>query len=199
MFTLSRTGVDEKDRGIGSYWIKLFANFCHHAGHTKSPLRTQWPKTWMIPLPALLQQRPMPWMTRWHLKGRCWKAYERPSQISYDFMRSENQDASRCQSWRCVPSQASWVPVPVCTMQKEVAQVEKSKRCQWCQIWMMLLVLVSFSYMLLHDSEDLHRACLNMVWTSRGARSVESTVEALCPGSATHTNARPRSCVRLLI
>ena len=69
----------------------------------------------------------MPWMTRWHLKGRCWKAYERPSQISYDFMRSENQDASRCQSWRCVPSQASWVPVPVCTMQKEVAQVEKQE------------------------------------------------------------------------
>ena len=83
-----------KDRAI----FKLFANFCHRAGDTRSPSWGPWMKTW-IPLPALLQQRPMPWMTRWqqvptmpegmvsprrlqrHLKGKRWKATSGPARF----------------------------------------------------------------------------------------------------------------------
>ena len=198
-----------KDRAI----FKLFANFCHRAGDTRSP---SWgPSEWRPGSHYQLcsnRDQCLGWQgaagannAGGHgeskafaeaLEGKVLESNERPSQISYDFVSSENQDAKAIQSWRCVPSQASLVPVPVCTVQKEVAQLEKQEMPVISQIWMMVFVRVSVSCMLLHDSEDPHCPCLNMVWTSSGARSVESTVEALCPGLR---YPRPRSCVWLLI
>ena len=68
-------------------------------------------------------------MTRWQCMcqqcRRTWWDSIRAAQPDFTWFHEFRE--SRCQSWRCVSSQASLVPVPSCTMQKEVAHVEKQE------------------------------------------------------------------------
>ena len=191
-----------KDRAI----FKLFANFCHRAGDTRSP---SWgPSEWRPGSHYQLcsnrdqclrwqggsrcQQCRRAWWVQGVCRGTWRKSAGKQRAAQPDFIWFHEFRESRCQSYpklkMCTKPSKFSTSAGLDRAEGSSTAGKARDASDFTDSWMMVFVRVSVSCMLLHDSEDPHRPC--------GARSVESTVEALCPGLR---YPRPRSCVWLLI